>query len=289
MTGRWWAAARVAGGLAVLGVLAAQLGTGPFVAGLRAVGPGSAAARAGAGGRDHPVQRPALAARGALVRCRRDAPRGDGGVLPVAVPQLRAARWRAGRRPPRADAPVDPLSGVGAGPGAGRGRRARPAGRAGRLACRVRTVHDRPRRPGGRWDRGGRRSRRRPGQPRGARARARTGRPGALGAGGGRSRSGLRRRGARGRRRRRHHDARAHRPGGAGRRRGPAQRRGLGASRGSRRVGVRRGRPRCRRGRVRGRRVRRPGARWRRCPAPSCSPYAVRSRSARRHARRSRW
>ena len=43
MTGRWWAAARVAGGLAVLGVLAAQLGTGPFVAGLRAVGPGPAA------------------------------------------------------------------------------------------------------------------------------------------------------------------------------------------------------------------------------------------------------
>lgn len=43
MTGRWWTAARVAVGLAVLGVLAAQLGTGPFVAGLQAVGPGPAA------------------------------------------------------------------------------------------------------------------------------------------------------------------------------------------------------------------------------------------------------
>jgi uncharacterized membrane protein YbhN (UPF0104 family) len=43
MTGRWWTAAQVAGGLAVLGVLAAQVGTEPFVAGLRAVGPGAAA------------------------------------------------------------------------------------------------------------------------------------------------------------------------------------------------------------------------------------------------------
>jgi uncharacterized membrane protein YbhN (UPF0104 family) len=41
MTGRWWTAARVAGGLAVLGVLAGHVGTEPFVTGLRAVGPGS--------------------------------------------------------------------------------------------------------------------------------------------------------------------------------------------------------------------------------------------------------
>ena len=41
MSGRWWTAARVAGGLAGLGVLAAHVGTEPFVAGLRAVGPGS--------------------------------------------------------------------------------------------------------------------------------------------------------------------------------------------------------------------------------------------------------
>jgi hypothetical protein len=43
MTGRWWAAAQVAGGLAVLGVLAAHVGTEPFVAGLRAVGAGPSA------------------------------------------------------------------------------------------------------------------------------------------------------------------------------------------------------------------------------------------------------
>ena len=43
MTGRWWTAAQVAGGLAVLGVLAARVGTEPFVTGLRAVGPGAAA------------------------------------------------------------------------------------------------------------------------------------------------------------------------------------------------------------------------------------------------------
>ena len=41
MSGRWWAAARVGVGLAVLCVLAWRLGTEPFVAGLRAVGPGS--------------------------------------------------------------------------------------------------------------------------------------------------------------------------------------------------------------------------------------------------------
>jgi glycosyltransferase 2 family protein len=51
MSRGWWTAARVAGGLAVLGVLAAHVGTAPFVAGLRAVGPGSvAAALAVAGG-----------------------------------------------------------------------------------------------------------------------------------------------------------------------------------------------------------------------------------------------
>ena len=44
MSRRWWAIARVVGGLAVLGVLAAQVGTAPFVAGLRAVGPGPVAA-----------------------------------------------------------------------------------------------------------------------------------------------------------------------------------------------------------------------------------------------------
>ena len=44
MSRRWWATAKVVGGLAVLGVLAAQVGTEPFVAGLRAVGPGSVAA-----------------------------------------------------------------------------------------------------------------------------------------------------------------------------------------------------------------------------------------------------
>ena len=44
MSRRWWAIAKVVGGLAVLGVLAAQVGTEPFVAGLRAVGPGSVAA-----------------------------------------------------------------------------------------------------------------------------------------------------------------------------------------------------------------------------------------------------
>ena len=43
MTTRWWALARVAGGAAVLGVLAWRLGAEPFVAGLEAVGPGSVA------------------------------------------------------------------------------------------------------------------------------------------------------------------------------------------------------------------------------------------------------
>jgi uncharacterized membrane protein YbhN (UPF0104 family) len=43
MSGRWWTAARVTGGALVLGVLAWQVGTEPFVAGLRAVGPGSIA------------------------------------------------------------------------------------------------------------------------------------------------------------------------------------------------------------------------------------------------------
>ena len=44
MSRRWWAIAKVVVGLAVLGVLAARVGTEPFVAGLRAVGPGSVAA-----------------------------------------------------------------------------------------------------------------------------------------------------------------------------------------------------------------------------------------------------
>jgi hypothetical protein len=40
---RWWTAARVVGGLVVLGVLGVHVGTAPFVTGLRAVGPGSVA------------------------------------------------------------------------------------------------------------------------------------------------------------------------------------------------------------------------------------------------------
>ena len=41
MSRRWWALARVGGGVAVLGLLGWQLGAEPFVAGVRAVGPGS--------------------------------------------------------------------------------------------------------------------------------------------------------------------------------------------------------------------------------------------------------
>ena len=41
MDRRWWALVRVAAGAAVLGILAWRVGTQPFVAGLRAVGPGS--------------------------------------------------------------------------------------------------------------------------------------------------------------------------------------------------------------------------------------------------------
>ena len=44
MDRRWWALVRVAAGAAVLGILAWRVGTQPFVAGLRAVGPGSVAA-----------------------------------------------------------------------------------------------------------------------------------------------------------------------------------------------------------------------------------------------------
>ena len=43
MSRRWWALARVGGGLLVLGLLGWRLGTEPFVAGVRAVGPGSVA------------------------------------------------------------------------------------------------------------------------------------------------------------------------------------------------------------------------------------------------------
>ncbi len=43
MNERWWAAARVGVGVVVLGVLAARVGTEPFVAGLRSIGPGSVA------------------------------------------------------------------------------------------------------------------------------------------------------------------------------------------------------------------------------------------------------
>ena len=41
MSQRWWAAVRVGGGLLVLGLLLWRVGTEPFVAGVRAVGPGS--------------------------------------------------------------------------------------------------------------------------------------------------------------------------------------------------------------------------------------------------------
>jgi hypothetical protein len=44
MNRRWWTLVRVAAGAAVLGILAWRVGTQPFVAGLRAVGPGSVAA-----------------------------------------------------------------------------------------------------------------------------------------------------------------------------------------------------------------------------------------------------
>ena len=157
--------------------------------GLAAVGPGSAAVALAlvAATTVCSAQRWRLVARG--VWRRRDAARGHGGVLPVPVPQLRAARWRAGRRPPRADAPGRPLGGVGAGPGAGRGVAlallvvlvAWPAASAPSTtvlaALAVAGIV------------GGRRSRRRLGQPRGARARGRAARPGALGAGGDRPRS----------------------------------------------------------------------------------------------------
>jgi len=44
MSSRGWAVTKAAGGLVVLAVLASRVGTEPFVAGLRAVGPGSVAA-----------------------------------------------------------------------------------------------------------------------------------------------------------------------------------------------------------------------------------------------------
>ncbi|MEO6509382.1 MAG: lysylphosphatidylglycerol synthase transmembrane domain-containing protein [Nocardioides sp.] len=44
MSGRAWALVRVVAGVAVLGVLAWRVGTGPFVTGLRAIGSGSVAA-----------------------------------------------------------------------------------------------------------------------------------------------------------------------------------------------------------------------------------------------------
>ena len=43
MSQRWWAAVRVGGGVLVLGLLLWRVGTEPFVAGVRAVGPGSVA------------------------------------------------------------------------------------------------------------------------------------------------------------------------------------------------------------------------------------------------------
>ena len=94
MTGRWWAAARVAGGLAVLGVLAAQVGTGPFVTGLRAVGPGPRRSRWRWLARTTlcSAQRWRLVARsyGVDVRLRR----GDRGAVAVGLPHAASAPWR---------------------------------------------------------------------------------------------------------------------------------------------------------------------------------------------------
>ena len=174
MTGRWWTAARVAGGLAVLGVLAAQLGTEPFVAGLQAVGPGPAAARAGSGRRAPPCAAPSAGGSWSRVAYGVDV------TLRAATAAYYRSQFLNSVLPGGVLGDVhrglthrtDPLGGVGAGPGAGRRRRARPARRAGRLAGRVRTVHDGPRRAGGRRHRRGRRPGRRAGQPRRARARA---------------------------------------------------------------------------------------------------------------------
>ena len=44
MSRGWWAVAKAAGGLVVLAVLASRVGTEPFVAGLKAVGPASVVA-----------------------------------------------------------------------------------------------------------------------------------------------------------------------------------------------------------------------------------------------------
>ena len=47
MSRAWWAIAKAAGGLLVLGMLAARVGTAPFVAGLKAVEPASVVAAMG--------------------------------------------------------------------------------------------------------------------------------------------------------------------------------------------------------------------------------------------------
>ena len=47
MSRGWWAVAKAAGGLLVLGMLAARVGTAPFVAGLKAVEPASVVAAMG--------------------------------------------------------------------------------------------------------------------------------------------------------------------------------------------------------------------------------------------------
>ena len=117
---RWWALVRVAAGAAVLGVLAWRVGTEPFVAGLRR------------SDRDRSwlpwcwlrATTVCTAERWRLVARTRGRhahhPRGRGGLLPLPVPQLGAARRDRRRRAPGDRAPHGPVGGRRA------GARARP-------------------------------------------------------------------------------------------------------------------------------------------------------------------
>ncbi len=121
--------------LGILGVLVWRVGTGPFVAGLRAgrrrlTGGGK---RGGRG--DDPLLRVAVDGRGARPRGRAAAAHRRGRLLPVAVPQRRdTGRGARGRGPGRASRPGrrghEPWPAIS---GLGAGRRPGRAGRRGRL------------------------------------------------------------------------------------------------------------------------------------------------------------
>src|SRR3954447_10817378 len=105
-----WTLVRRVGAVLILGILVARLGTGPFLDGVRGLGPGTLlVALTIGGGATLCSARRRRVGRAAPARGRRGARREpldagrDGGLLPLAVPQHRAAR-----RGPRGCGPRGP-------------------------------------------------------------------------------------------------------------------------------------------------------------------------------------